>query len=118
MPDDFAWQLGFPTTRLRRLRCHPLVRELVRETRFAPANFVLPLFVRAGQNVKQQISSMPGHFQWSPDRVAEEARAIADLGLGGVILFGLPVKKDSLGSDSYSESGIVQQGIRAIKAAA
>jgi porphobilinogen synthase len=61
---------------------------------------------------------MPGHFQWSPDRLAEEARAIADLGLGGVILFGLPAKKDSVGSDSYSESGIVQQGIRAIKAAA
>jgi len=60
---------------------------------------------------------MPGHFQWSPDRLAEEARAIADLGLGGVILFGLPAKKDAVGSDSYSESGIVQQGIRAIKAA-
>jgi porphobilinogen synthase len=102
---------------MRRLRYHPRVRELMRETRLAAANFVLPIFVRAGQNVRQEIGSMPGHFQWSPDRLAEEARAIADLGLGGVILFGLPAKKDSVGSDSYSESGIVQQGIRAIKAA-
>src|SRR5882724_1516613 len=104
---------GFPNTRLRRLRYHPLVRELVRETRLSPANFVLPLFVRAGQNIKQEISSMPGHFQWSPDRLSEEIRAIADLGLGGVLLFGLPVKKDATGSDSYSDSGIVQQAIRA-----
>jgi porphobilinogen synthase len=118
MPDEMAGQHGFPTTRMRRLRYHPQVRELVRETRLAPGNFVLPLFVRAGQNVKQEIVSMPGHFQWSPDRLAEEARAIADLGLGGVILFGLPAKKDAAGSDSYSESGIAQQGIRAIKAAA
>ena len=117
MTDESAGQQGFPTTRMRRLRYHPRVRELMRETRLAAANFVLPLFVRAGQNVRQEIGSMPGHFQWSPDRLAEEARAIADLGLGGVILFGLPAKKDSVGSDSYSESGIVQQGIRAIKAA-
>lgn len=109
---------GFPTTRLRRLRYHPLVRELVRETRLDPANFVLPLFVRAGQNMKQEIGSMPGHFQWSPDRLADEVRSIADLGLGGVILFGLPAKKDSTGSDSYSDGGIIQQGIRAIKQAA
>jgi len=117
MTDESAGQQGFSTTRMRRLRYHPRVRELMRETRLAAANFVLPLFVRAGQNVRQEIGSMPGHFQWSPDRLAEEARAIADLGLGGVILFGLPAKKDSVGSDSYSESGIVQQGIRAIKAA-
>jgi len=118
MSKEIASSARFPTTRLRRLRYHPLVRELVRETRLAAANFVLPLFVRAGQNAKQEIGSMPGHFQWSPDRLGEEARANADLGLGGVILFGLPAKKDSVGSDSYSETGIVQQGIRAIKAAA
>jgi porphobilinogen synthase len=118
MSNEITPSARFPTTRLRRLRYHPLVRELVRETRLAPANFVLPLFVRAGQNIKQDIGSMPGHFQCSPDRLGEEVRAIADLGLGGVLLFGLPAKKDSLGSDSYSETGIVQQGIRAIKAAA
>ncbi len=109
---------GFPTTRMRRLRYHPLVRELVRDVRLHPANFVLPLFVRAGRTIKQEIGSMPGQFQWSPDRLAEEVRAITDLGLGGVLLFGIPDKKDSLGSDSYSDSGIVQQGIRAVKSAA
>jgi len=118
MPDETAGQRGFPTTRMRRLRYHPLVRELVRETHLAPANFVLPLFVRAGKGVKQEIGSMPGHFQWSCDRLGEEIRAIADLGLGGVLLFGLPAEKDALGTDSYSDSGIVQQGIRAIKTAA
>jgi porphobilinogen synthase len=100
------------------LRYHPLVRELVRETRLAPANFVLPLFVRAGKNEKQEIRSMPGHFQWSPDRLAEEIREIADLGLGGILLFGIPAKKDATGSDSYSDGGIVQQAIRAAKQAA
>jgi porphobilinogen synthase len=117
--DSQGEQTGrFPTTRLRRLRYHPLVRELVRDVRLTPANFVLPLFVRAGKDVKQEISSMPGHFQWSPDRVVEEIRGIADLGLGGVLLFGIPEKKDDSGSDSYSESGIVQQAIRAVKQAA
>jgi porphobilinogen synthase len=109
---------NFPTTRMRRLRYHPLVRELVREIRLAPANFVLPLFVRAGRNIKQEIGSMPGHFQWSPDRLSEEIHEIADLGLGGVLLFGIPEKKDSVGSDSFSDAGIVQQGIRAVKQAA
>jgi porphobilinogen synthase len=103
---------------MRRLRYHPLVRELVRETRLAAGNLVLPLFVRAGKGIKQEIGSMPGHFQWSPDRLGEEVRAIANLGLGGVLLFGLPAEKDALGSDSCSDTGIVQQGIRAIKAAA
>ena len=114
-PDNPPASPGFPTTRLRRLRYHPLVRELVRETRLAPANFVLPLFVRVGQNVKQEIGSMPGHYQWSPDRLGDEIRAIADLGLGGILLFGIPAKKDAIGSDSYSDGGIVQQAIRSVK---
>jgi porphobilinogen synthase len=103
---------------MRRLRYNPLVRELVRETRLAPENFVLPLFVRDGKNTKQEIGSMPGHYQWSPDRLAEEIRAVADLGLGGVLLFGIPAKKDAVGSDSYNDNGIVQQGILAVKQAA
>ncbi|HEY2882740.1 MAG TPA: porphobilinogen synthase, partial [Pirellulales bacterium] len=106
---------GFPNIRLRRLRYHPLVRELAREVRLTPSNFVLPLFVRAGSNIKQEIGSMPGQFQWSPDRLGEEIQAIKDLGLGGVLLFGIPEKKDWAGSDSYSDSGIIQQGIRAVK---
>ena len=108
----------FPTTRLRRLRYHPAVRELVREIRLAPNKLILPLFVRTGQNVRQPIAAMPGHAQLSPDLIAEEAQQAANLGLGGVLLFGIPAEKDSLGSDSYSDEGIVQQGIRAAKQAA
>ena len=107
----------FPTTRLRRLRYHPAVRELVRETRLSPANFILPLFVRTGDNVRQPIGSMPGHDQISVDKVADEVRESKALGLGGVILFGIPAKKDAVGSDSYDDGGIVQQAIRAAKAA-
>ena len=108
----------FPTTRLRRLRYHPAVRELVRETRLSTANFILPLFVRTGENVRQPIGSMPGHDQISVDQVAGEVRQARELGLGGVILFGIPAKKDAVGSDSYDDHGIVQQAIRAAKAAA
>ena len=113
MPDT-----RFPTTRLRRLRYHPAVRNLVRETRLDPASLVLPLFARPGKGVRQLISSMPGHAQLSVDLIAEEARQAAKLGLGGVILFGIPAEKDSFGRDSYSDSGIVQQAIKAAKDAA
>ena len=108
----------FPTTRLRRLRYNPAVRSLVRETRLTPANLILPLFARTGQNIRQPISSMPGHAQLSIDLIAEEAKTAAKLGLGGVILFGIPDHKDPLGSDSYSSTGIVQQAVKAAKDAA
>jgi porphobilinogen synthase len=107
----------FPATRLRRLRYHPALRELVRETRLSPANLVLPLFARPGRGEKRPIGSMAGHFQLSPDLIAEEARAAAGLGLGGVLLFGIPAEKDEHGSDSYADDGIVQQAIRAAKKA-
>ncbi len=105
----------FPITRLRRLRQHPAVRELVRETRLSPANFVLPLFVRPGEGVSRPIASMPGHCQLSPDMLADEISQGVELGLGGVLLFGIPDKKDPLGSDAMSDSGIVAQAIRAAK---
>jgi porphobilinogen synthase len=108
----------FPTTRLRRLRYHPAVRQLVRETRLDPSRLILPLFARPGKSLKQPIGSMPGHAQLSCDLIAEEAREAAKLGLGGIILFGIPAEKDSLGTDSYSSKGIVQQAIRAAKDAA
>src|ERR1700722_1781937 len=98
----------FPPTRLRRLRYSPAIRRLVQETTLTPANLVLPLFVRSGHNLRQPISALPGHCQLSPDQVAEEVKAAAGLGLGGIILFGVPDVKDSLGSDSYSDQGIVQ----------
>lgn len=106
---------AFPTTRMRRLRHHPAVRSLVQETRLSPANLILPLFVRPGRNVRQAISSMPGHFQLSPDQVPAEIEEVQRLGLGGVILFGIPDAKDALGSESTSASGIVQQAIETAK---
>ena len=108
----------FPTTRLRRLRYHPAVRRLVRQTALSPAQLVLPLFVRTGRDVREPITSMPGHCQISPDVLAGEVREAAGLGLGGVILFGIPDQKDSTGSDSYADDGIIQQAIRAAKEAA
>jgi porphobilinogen synthase len=108
----------FPSVRLRRLRYHPAVRELVRQTRLAPANLILPLFARPGRDVRQPISSMPGHFQLSIDHIAREAYLAQTLGLGGIILFGIPSEKDATGSHSTSDAGIVQQAVRAAKDAA
>jgi porphobilinogen synthase len=109
----------FPHTRLRRLRHHPAIRELVRETRLSPANFVLPLFVRSGQGVNQPIKSMPGHSQLSPDMIADEISQSVELGLGGVILFGIPEtkQKDSTGTEAMSDTGIITQAIHAAKQA-
>jgi porphobilinogen synthase len=109
---------SFPTTRLRRLRHHPAVRRLVQETRLDAADLILPLFVRSGRDVRQPIDSMPGHFQISPDRLAAELAEVEQLGLGGVILFGIPPVKDAAGSDSTSDKGIVQQAVAAAKKAA
>jgi len=106
---------GFPTTRLRRLRYHPAVRSLVRETSLSPANLILPLFVRSGENVRQEISAMPGHYQISLDQLPGEIRQAADLGLGGVILFGIPAHKDPVGSDSMSSSGIIPRAVQVAK---
>lgn len=109
---------GFPTTRLRRLRYHPAVRSLITTTRLDPARLILPLFVRPGVNIRREISSMPGVFQLSPDELAREAEEAARLGVGGVILFGIPETKDEQGSDALSAQGIVADGIRAMKRAA
>jgi len=108
----------FPVTRMRRLRYHAGVRRLVAETTLSPANFVLPLFVRAGKELRRPIASMPPHCQLSPDVLAEEVRAAADLGLGGVILFGIPPVKDAVGSEALSEESIIVQAVRAAKKAA
>jgi porphobilinogen synthase len=109
---------GFPTTRLRRLRQHPAVRRLVRETELSPADLILPLFVRPGKNVREEIASMPGNYQLSPDLLAEEIVQVGKLGIGGVILFGIPAEKDATGSDAMSDEGIIAQALRAAKQAA
>lgn len=107
--------MTFPATRLRRLRCHPKLRDIVRETELTVQDLILPLFVRHGSGVKNPIASMPGHFQFSVDRLAEEISAIVALNIPGVILFGIPAHKDALGSDSYQDQGVIQTAIKAIK---
>ena len=86
--------------------------ELVRETRLAPQNLILPLFARPGHGEKRPIGSMSGHFQLSPEMIAEEAAQAVKLGLGGILLFGIPAEKDVQGSDACSDDGIVPQAIR------
>lgn len=94
------------------------MRALVRETSLAPEDFILPLFACAGANVRREIPSMPGVHNLSVDEIATEAAAAAELGVKSVILFGLPETKDEAGSGAYHENGIVQQAVRAIRAAA
>jgi porphobilinogen synthase len=105
----------FPTSRPRRLRHNPLVRELVRETALSPRDFILPLFVRAGRDVKKEIPSMPGNYQLSIDRLTDEVGAASDLGLRAFILFGIPAHKDATGSSALDDGGIVQQALRALR---
>ncbi len=102
-------------TRLRRLRRTPALRNLVRETRLDPSMLVAPLFVRPGRGVREPIGSMPGVARWSADRGADEAARLADLGVGGIILFGLPDSKDALGSEASADDGIVQETFRRIR---
>ena len=107
--------MSFPVTRLRRLRQSESLRSLVRETHLEPANFIYPLFVCPGERVRKEISSMPGVFNLSVDEAAKEAREAKSLGLGGIILFGLPEKKDEVATGAWAEDGIVQRATRAIK---
>ena len=105
----------FPALRLRRLRRTPALRGLVRETRLSSDRLLCPLFVRPGRGVREPIPSMPGQFRLSVDEVVTEARGLVDLGIGGVLLFGLPESKDALGSGAWESDGIVQRAVRAIK---
>ncbi len=107
--------MAFPTHRPRRLRSSEPIRRLVRETQLAPSQFILPLFVCPGEDVRKDINSMPGHAQLSIDRIVRECEECRSLGLGGVILFGIPEEKDELASGAYSHDGITQRAIRAIK---
>ncbi|HWS98685.1 MAG TPA: porphobilinogen synthase [Pyrinomonadaceae bacterium] len=103
--------------RPRRMRRTEHLRALVRETRLAPEDLVLPLFACPGENVRREVSSMPGVFNLSVDEVAREAAAAYEAGVRGVILFGLPETKDETASGAYSERGIVQQAARAVRKA-
>ncbi len=103
------------TRRPRRLRRTETLRRMVRETTLAPSDFIYPLFVRHGHDAQRPISSMPGQFQWTVDKLAAEARDIAARGIPSVILFGIADVKDAYGSENYDPHGIVPQAIRAIK---
>ncbi len=105
---------GFPQRRPRRLRMLPKVRDLVRETNLRTTDLIYPLFACPGSGVRREISSMPGVFNLSVDQIVEECRAVADLGIVGVIFFGIPESKDEQGSGAWSEDGIVQQALRAV----
>jgi porphobilinogen synthase len=100
---------------MRRLRTSEPMRRLVRETRLEPSQFILPLFVCPGEGVRREISSMPCNYQLSVDEMVKECREVAALGIGGIILFGLPETKDEIASGAYADDGIVQRAIRAIK---
>jgi porphobilinogen synthase len=107
----------FPAVRPRRLRRHPLLRALVRETDLQPGDFILPLFVRPGRGVRQEIASMPGQCQLSVDRLADEAGPAAELGVRTFLLFGIPERKDATGSSALDDDGIVQRGLRELRRA-
>jgi porphobilinogen synthase len=104
--------------RHRRLRHSPALRRLVAETRLSPSDFVYPLFVTHGTNVRDEIPSMPGQFRISLDQIPHEADDLRALGIPAVLLFGLPAAKDDVGSEAYADDGITQKAVRAFKAAA
>jgi porphobilinogen synthase len=108
--------MNFPATRLRRLRRTEAMRSLVRETHLRPSSFIYPLFLCPGEGVRREISSMPGVFNLSLDEAVKEAEECAKLGIGGLLLFGLPESKDEQGTGAWDAQGIVQKGLRALKA--
>jgi porphobilinogen synthase len=109
--------MSFPIHRKRRLRASEPLRRLVRETHLEPSQLVLPLFACPGEGVRREISSMPGNYQLSLDQLVKECEATHALGVGGIILFGIPSHKDENASGAYDENGIVQQAVRAVKKA-
>ncbi len=110
--------MSFPTVRMRRLRRSEALRRLARETRLSRDDLVLPLFAVEGRGVRQAVASMPGVHRLSADQVAEEAKAVADLGIPAIILFGIPAAKDARGSGADAGDGVVQRAVEAAKAAA
>ena len=107
--------MRYPIYRPRRLRANENLRRLIRETVLSVDDLIMPLFVRPGKNVRNKISSMPGNYQFSVDELVKEAKKIAALGIPAVILFGIPNKKDAIGSEGYKKNNIVSRAIKAIK---
>ena len=109
--------MPFPLHRMRRLRNSSWAREMVCETHLRPSLFVEPFFVREGKGKREPVSAMPGVFQLTTDTLIKECAKSQELGIGAVILFGIPSKKDAVGSEGYSEAGIVPRAIRELKKA-
>src|SRR6266540_2797785 len=107
--------MPFAIHRMRRLRATESIRTLVREPLLSPSQFILPLFVCPGEGVRREIGSMPGNYQLSIDELVRECAEVQSLGIGGVILFGLPETKDETASGGYAEDGIVQRAVQALK---
>jgi porphobilinogen synthase len=107
--------MNFPAVRMRRLRRTEAMRTFVRETRLSPSQLIYPLFICPGEGVRKPISSMPGVFNLSIDEALKEAEQCAALGIGGLLLFGLPAEKDEQGTGAWADDGIVQTALRAIK---
>ncbi|MFT7677065.1 MAG: porphobilinogen synthase [Planctomycetota bacterium] len=114
MPDQDLPISASPEQRPRRLRSHPGLRRMVRETELSRADFMLPLFAVEGSDVRKEVGSMPGVYQESVDRLAQSATEAQDLGLTSVILFGVPDEKDALGSSSWTKDGLVQRTLEAV----
>ena len=106
---------SFPTVRLRRLRRSPQLRSLIRETRLSPDRFVTGFFVKHGQGVREEISSLPGVFRFSPDEAVAEAQELESLGVTAAILFGIPDRKDDTGSEAWNDEAAVQETVRRLK---
>jgi len=107
--------MSFPGTRMRRLRQFPALREMVAETTLSADDFIMPLFVRPGQGVRNPISSMPGNYQMSIDVLVETCQELLADGVRMVILFGIPEHKDAVGSEGYADDGIIQCAVRALR---
>lgn len=99
----------------RRLRASSSIRDMVRETTLNSKNFIYPIFVVEGKNIKNEISSMPGNYHYSIDRLPEVIKSIEEANIAGILLFGIPEHKDACGSEAYNDDGIVQQAVRKIK---
>jgi porphobilinogen synthase len=109
--------MAYPQHRLRRLRAHPTLRRMVRQTRLSVDQLIFPLFVRPGYGVRQSIASMPGQYQFSVDMLVPICKEVAELGIPAVLLFGIPQDKDEVGSEASAEHGVVQEAVREIKQA-
>ncbi|MGE0066724.1 MAG: porphobilinogen synthase [Solirubrobacterales bacterium] len=109
--------MAFPSTRMRRMRRTDALRGLVRETELSPAHLIQPIFVVAGEGIREEVPSMPGIERFSISNLVEEAGEVAAAGIGTVLLFGVPAAKDDVGSGAYDDEGIVQMAVRALKEA-